>query len=158
MGDLTTQVKKYNLGMSGEFSVAAQLQRQGINASVTYGNSKKADVIAFSANSNKYTAIEVKSTSNSKWVVGSRVPEKSGQIWVFVYIPLDIIENPEFYILSQTEIHNILKPIEDEYFKRYKEKHGIDYDKKKRGVASLKRSLIEDFKNEWSKITECINS
>ena len=72
---MTKQKIKYNLGMAGEFFVAAQLQRFGLSASVTYGNAKKADVITVSEKTGKAIIIEVKSTSQKKWVIGNYVPE-----------------------------------------------------------------------------------
>ena len=45
---MKSQQRKYNLSLAGDFFVAAELQRRGVMASVTYGNAKKADVVAFS--------------------------------------------------------------------------------------------------------------
>jgi hypothetical protein len=46
--DESNQKRKYMLGLSGEFLVAGELLRREISAAVTYGNAKKADVIAVS--------------------------------------------------------------------------------------------------------------
>ena len=43
---MSKQSTKHKLGLSGEFLVAGELLRRGITAAVTYGNAKKADVIA----------------------------------------------------------------------------------------------------------------
>ena len=45
---MSKQAQKYHLSLAGEFYVAAELQRRGISAAVTYGNAKNADVVAFS--------------------------------------------------------------------------------------------------------------
>jgi hypothetical protein len=65
---MSTQLQKYHLSLAGEFFVAAELQRRGISAAVTYGYAKSADVVAFSMSGEKAVVIEVKSTSQLKWV------------------------------------------------------------------------------------------
>lgn len=60
---MNKQAQKYHSSLAGEFFVAAELQRQGIAAAVTYGNAKNADVVAFSISGDKAVVIEVKSTS-----------------------------------------------------------------------------------------------
>ena len=73
---MSRQAEKYHLSLAGEFYVAAELQRRGISAAVTYSNAKKADVVAFSSGSYA-VAIEVKSTPGPDWVVGGSVPQPS---------------------------------------------------------------------------------
>lgn len=58
------QEEKYHLSMAGEFFVAAQLQRLGVSASVTYGNAKSADVVAFAKDKDIAVIIEVKSSGS----------------------------------------------------------------------------------------------
>jgi hypothetical protein len=147
----TKQEAKYSKSIAGEFFVAAQLQRQGMLASVTYGNAKRTDVVAFAPGGEKAAVIEVKSTSGSKWKVGSRCPEPSEQRWVFVYLPEKFEEAPSFYLLTQSEIHKILKPSEEEYFRKYKQKHGKEYGDKP-GFTAISLKQIESHKNRWDKI------
>ena len=143
--------------MAGEYLVAAQLHRLQILASITYGNAKSADVIAFDSNSEKATVIEVKTSTKGHWPIGARVPEPSNKLWVFVNLPESIEETPEFYILTQEEIHNELKPDVDAYLKRYKEKHGVEYGNKP-DVTSMKLKYAENYKNRWSTITSAIST
>ena len=56
------QAAKYHLSLAGEYYVAAELQRRGIHASVTYGNAKQTDVVAFCEASTRAVVIEVKAT------------------------------------------------------------------------------------------------
>jgi hypothetical protein len=86
---MSKQAQKYHLSLAGEFFVAAELQRRGICAAVTYGNAKSADVVAFSLSGEKAVVIEVKSTSSPKWVVGGTIPSASEKPWVFVYLPTE---------------------------------------------------------------------
>lgn len=147
------QAQKYHLSLAGEFFVAAELQRRGVSAAVTYGNAKSADVVAFSPLGNKAVVIEVKSTSKLKWVVGGRAPLASSKPWVFVYLPNDPTEAPSYYVALQSELHNILAPLDEEYYRKFKEKHGEDYGDRP-GVANFTRSQAEPFKDAWGKIID----
>lgn len=150
---MSKQKKKYDLAMCGEYYVAGELHRRGIPASITYGNAKKADVVATSESGEAATVIEVKTTSQSKWVVGRFVPEPSERIWIFVYVPKDGAQPPSFYVLTQSEIAEILQPLDEDYRRRYKERHGVEYGDKA-GVCSLKRSQIEEAEDRWDKVSQ----
>jgi len=154
---MSKQKKKYYLAMCGEYYVAAELHRRGVPASITYGNAKKADVVALSEGGDAATVIEVKTTNQSKWVVGNYVPQPSKKIWVFVYVPSDNAQRPTFYILTQTEITDILAPLDSAFRQRYKEKHGVEYGDKP-GVCSLKRSDIEGYEDKWKKIERLLGN
>jgi len=104
---MSKQAGEYHLNIAGEFFVAAQLQRLRIPASVTYGNAKKADVVAFSEDGAKAVTIEVKSTSQPKWIIGSYIPTQGNNPWVLVYIPPDAASSPAYYIMTQNEIREI---------------------------------------------------
>lgn len=150
---MPTQSEKYHLAMAGEYFVAAQLQRLQVAASVTYGNAKSADVVAFTNNSDRVAVIEVKTTRQPQWVVGSRVPAQSQKPWVFVYLPEQSEEPPRFFVLTQTQLHEILTPLEAEYERRYKEKHGVEYGDKP-GVVNISRKLLENYENNWQAIVD----
>ena len=146
-----TQDQKYHLSMAGEFFVAAELQRHGVAAAVTYGNAKKADVVAFSASGEKAIVIEVKSTSEPRWIVGQLVPAASKKPWVFVYLPTNETEAPCYYVLSGEQLHSIVAPEDTEYRRRFKEKHGIEYGDR-RGVVNLTSEQAKEYRNAWQTI------
>ncbi|MDX9695497.1 MAG: hypothetical protein RBT49_06865 [Bacteroidales bacterium] len=152
---MLTQKEKYHTAMSGEYLVAAHLQRMNITASITYGNAKKADIIALSEDNRRCVLIEVKTSSKGRWPIGGRVPNPSDNPWIFVHMPENINEPAEFFIMSQNEIYSELKLSEDEYLERYKIKHGHDYGNKP-GVASMKKSIAEKYKDNWSTILNLI--
>lgn len=150
---MPNQSDKYHLAMSGEYFVAGQLHRLGVSAAVTYGNAKSADVVAFASASDRAVVVEVKSSRQGEWLVGSRVPKPSPQPWVLVHIPQDLTEGPEFYVLTQAELNALLMPAESAYMARYVAKHGIEYAADKRGVAKAKRAQLGPYLNKWSTIT-----
>ena len=137
--------------MAGEFFVAAQLQRLGAAASVTYGNAKRADVVAISKSNAQVVVIEVKTSSSGSWPIGSRVPKPSNQIWVFVHLPTHSLDAPEYYVLDQSDLHSLFAPIEQGYMDRYKAKHGTEYGDKP-GVAKATRTGLLAHKDRWQVI------
>jgi hypothetical protein len=150
------QSEKYHLSLAGEFYVAAELQRQGVHASVTYGNAKRADIVALSQSGTRAIVIEVKSTGQRSWVIGGTLPESSEKPWVLVYLPSNFRQSPEFFVLTQEQIHNILAPKHEEYKKSYLKKHGREFGGK--GVYTLDYNKAKEFVNRWDTITTLINT
>ncbi|WP_065944433.1 hypothetical protein [Pseudomonas sp. 25 R 14] len=116
----TTKSNKQFVQMSGEFGVTSELYRHHIQASITYGNAKSADVVVFSPTGNRAARVEVKSASIQTWIVGKQALQAASHIvWVFVYLPepADTIspaqaaENaaaaPRYYILSSNQVKDI---------------------------------------------------
>jgi len=157
---MTKQEAKYHLSMAGEFFVAAELQRRGFSAAVTYGNAKRADVVAFSRSGDKAIVIEVKTTSNPKWIVGARLPDANAsparpKPWVFVYIPLDPKGSPSYYIILQSKLREALTPEDTRYRKQYKETHGEEYGDRA-GVVGFLKSDADKYENKWETITSLL--
>lgn len=148
------QLKKQTMGMAGEYFVTAELNRRGIHASMTYGNAKKADIVAYSPEQKNCEVIEVKTTDKNKWVVGNYLPTPNDDIWVLVL--LNENEHPRYFIFTGVELNKCLEPQDREYRKKYLAKHGKEFDGK--GVVSLKQDLAIPFENKWSKIINRFNT
>jgi hypothetical protein len=145
-----TQALKYQTGMAGEFLVAGELNRHGKSATIMFGNAKKADVVA--NNNGCYITVEVKTTSKLKWVIGNSLPNISGNVvWVLVYLPVDKLEPPEYYILTNKEMCEILNNLDSVYREGYHKRKGKDYTGKP--IFSVKRALVKSHKNRWDKIS-----
>ena len=145
---MSDQARKHVLGLAGEFLVAGEILRRGITAVVTYGNAKKADVIAILGN--YATSVEVKTSSENKWIVGNQIPEPSSDLWVFVYLPTDETSAPEYFVLTAYELHKIVKQDDDNYRARYFERNGKDFIGT--GVISLRRETAVGHKGSWDKV------
>ena len=152
---MNKQKLKSCLSQFGEFSVAAELNRRGFSASVTYGNQKSTDVVAFS-DDGRYAAIEVKTTTLKKFPTGLDKTKQKIHIpnlfWVFVTTKLDSeIHDTAYYVLTDKEVKS-LQAIEDEiYNAAYRAKHGVDYTEK--GVPTIPVDKFTAHKNAWHKIT-----
>ena len=140
--------------MAGEYFVTAELNRRGIQASITYGNAKKADIVAYSPENKNCEIIEVKTTEKDKWVIGNSLPEPGNNIWVLVLLNRD--QYPCYFICTGEDLHKCLKPQDAAYRKKYYEKHGKEFEGP--GVVSIKQELAAQFENQWSKITSRIRA
>lgn len=151
----TKQARKHAIGLAGEFLVAGELLRRGIMAAVTYGNAKKADVVA--VRGDRATNLEVKSTSESKWVLGGTLPEDSSNLWVLVHLPAVEAEPPEYFVLTSAELRQIVLPQHEAYNERYRRKHGKEYSAA--GVVSVQRKLIGDqHRGAWEKVRRALGT
>jgi hypothetical protein len=153
---ITNQRRKYSLGLAGEFFVAAELQRRGITASITYGNAKKADVVALSVSGSVAVVLEVKTTSELTWVVGGTIPDKSQQLWVFVHLPKDDQKPPRYFILTDENLHDILMPVHQTYLDGYRKKHDCEFT----GACVFKLPIEKamPFEGKWKRIIERVSN
>jgi hypothetical protein len=151
---MPNQSRKHTIGLAGEFLVAGELLRRGIMAAVTYGNAKKADVVAY--NQGRAVTLEVKTTSEQKWVLGGSLPDDSANLWVLVYLPLNESQPPEYHILTSSELRQALLPEHEAYNERYRQKHGKEYSGK--GVVSVKRELVSmpEHLGSWKKVSHAL--
>ena len=129
--------------------VAGELLRRGIMAAVTYGNAKKADVIAI--NGASAVTLEVKSTSQPRWVLGSELPADDSSIWVLVYLTPEEAASPEYFVLTGAELRGLVLPQHEAYNKKYLAKHGKEFSAK--GVVSIQRNLLNgEHLGNWGKV------
>jgi hypothetical protein len=150
---LTKTDRKFTTGLAGEFLVAGELLRRGIMAAVTYGNAKKADVVAFGAG--RSVLLEVKSTSEPKWVLGSGLPSPDVGLWALVLLPRDTKVAPSYFIISGTELRALVMPKHERFMQQYRAKHGSDFSGS--GVCSVERALIgSQYQGAWQKVTEAL--
>ena len=156
-----SQQQKYALNLAGEFYVAAELNRRGIFASVTYGAAKNADVLAFNQQSRKTAVIEVKTTAsaNKKWITGQHSIDKSSinsqLFWVLVLVPgiEDADASPRFFVFTSKELVGKVSESHAAYRAKYQEKHGTQF-QDSGGIYSLSITEAEAMQAEgqWSKL------
>jgi hypothetical protein len=158
---------RQHLGIAGEFLVAGELNRRWINASISFGQSKKADVFVYDSDKSKILRIEVKTTDKSKWPIGNKIVEEKNWIedwfWVLVRLPTrpavhhdritDEIRGsnaPRYYVLTSTELGSIAKRKLDAYLEQYKKRHGREYSANL--VHTVTIEDVETHEDAWKKI------
>ena len=162
-GNRGSQQQKYALNLAGEFYVAAELNRRGIFASVTYGAAKNADVLAFDQQSRQTAVIEVKTTAspNKKWLTGQHSIDKNAidaqLFWVLVLVSSTEGADtaPRFFVFTSKELVEKVSENHNAYRTGYQEKHGVPFQDTK-GVYSLSLGEAEAMQAEgqWGKIAD----
>lgn len=158
-----SQQQKYFLNIAGEFYVAAELNRRGIYASVTYGAAKNADVLAFDRQSRQTAVIEVKTTAspNKKWLTGGQSIDKDSVhpqlFWVLVLLPGEgnTESSPRYFVFTSKELVEKVAETHRVYSQQYHSRPGVPFQDSK-GVYSLTLDDAEAMQAEqqWEKITE----
>jgi hypothetical protein len=80
------------------------------------------------------------------------VPPPSKQPWVFVHVPSEPTDAVTYYILLQSELHEILTKKAAEYLRSFRERRGREFDK--RPVWDFKRSEATAFEGLWGKVLD----
>jgi len=152
IGVTNEQERKNLIGVAGEFLVAGELLRRGVHCSVTYGNAKKVDVVAFSQTTGRFIVLEVKTTSRREWIIGSNVPEPSDKLWAFVFLPPEESQPPQFFILSALEINAFLGPQHEKYLQNFRIRNGREFVGP--GVQNVTLKQAEPGRGQWQKVLD----
>lgn len=89
--------------MAGEFLTVAKLFKRRYQASVTLGNAKSIDVLAYNPVIDKSFPVQVKTLRESNCFPIDRKAIKAGHVYVFIVLN-DFPEAEEFFIVPGAEI------------------------------------------------------
>ncbi len=160
-----TKIAKYHLALAGEYRVASELLKRGLNATVTFGNAKSADVVAYGAN-RRATVIEVKTSQQKNFVTGFYNKYKSPEqnhpdFWVMVQIAQDRNGGytERFFVLTHMEVATI----QAERNRTYNVRRGDvapdavlswqqHYERSQTGVDNVLLTNVQDHEDRWDKI------
>jgi hypothetical protein len=167
-----TKIDKYHLSLAGEYRVASELLKRNLNATVTFGNAKSADVVAYGDN-RKTIIIEVKTSQQKNFVTGfynkyENAKQEHPDFWILLQVKVDISNNfsERFFIIS----HDELSVIQAGRNRAYRLKHGDITENQKltwedhyrltteaHGVDNVLLTDVEKFENKWDKIVSNCN-
>jgi hypothetical protein len=160
-----TKIDKYHLSLAGEYRIASELLKRNLNATVTFGNAKSADVIAYGSN-RKAIIIEVKTSQQKNFVTSfynkyASSEQEHPDFWILLQVKGDANNNfsERFFILS----HKELSVVQAERNRAYRIKHGditenqkltweIHYQLSQKGVDNVLLTDVEEFEDKWDKI------
>lgn len=94
-------------GVAGEYYVAAELSRRGYLAAITLRNSENIDILVSNIQGDKLFSIQAKTTQNKrKWILSKKIEEEKSEnkFYIFVNIPNEIDEKPEFFIIESKKL------------------------------------------------------
>lgn len=122
-------------GMAGEFLVVGQLFKRRLQASLTIGNAKGVDVLAFNPATNRVFTVEVKTVrAPNSWIIKSARIHKDR---MYVFVNLNAPGEPEqFYIFPGAVIEADMRSF---YGK------SLDYSDRQ----AINRGPLKNFKDRW---------
>ena len=167
-----SKIDKYHLSLAGEYRVASELLKRNLNATITFGNAKSADVVAYGSN-RKARIIEVKTSQRKNFVTSfynkyENEKHEHPDFWILLQVKGDANNNfsERFFILSHSESAKIqakrnragrIKRGEitkdqrltwEDYYQHTTETHGVD---------NVLLTDVEKFENKWDKIINACN-
>lgn len=135
-----------NIGNSGEYFVAGELERRGFTVAVPMSNVKDFDILAINRENYEQFAIQVKTTGykQKKWTLSKKNETLMGDNIFYVFVSLNELDTPEYHVVPSkvvattiTESHKKWletpgkdgKPHNDTNIRNFFDKEDIYYDK-----------------------------
>ncbi|MSQ33032.1 MAG: hypothetical protein EXR60_01215 [Dehalococcoidia bacterium] len=110
-------------GLAGEFFVAAELLRRGLQVSVTFGNAKAIDLFANEPLTNRTFTIQVKALRRKTYFPISADKIRKAHVYVFVLLNKPPTP-PEYFIVPGNDLADHADKF-GKWFKDYKKFPGI---------------------------------
>ena len=149
-----------SIGNSGEYFVAAELERRGFTAAVPMSNTKDFDILAINKETHRQVALQVK-TNRGKgkyWILNKKSENLFGKDIYYVLISLNELEQPEYYIVESNLIAQSMK----EGYQQWIQQEGKKGKRKETtmrkfafdisGVNNVLKLKSKDYKEKWDKL------
>jgi hypothetical protein len=94
-------------GVAGEYYVAAELARKGLDAAILLRNNEDYDILAINVESKNQYCIQVKTTWNTtRWILNAKVETSysPNHYYVFVVLYEDDNKKPDFIIMHSQRL------------------------------------------------------
>lgn len=95
-----------NIGNSGEYFVAGELERRGFTVAVPMSNVKDFDILAINRENHEQFAIQVKTTGyrQKKWTLSKKNETLRGSSIFYVFVSLNELDAPEYHIVPSNVV------------------------------------------------------
>lgn len=102
---------KVNIGNSGEYFVAGELERRGFTVAVPMSNVKDFDILAINRETYEQFAIQVKTTGykQKRWTLSKKNEDLKGRNIFYVFVSLNELETPEYHIVPSEVVADTIK-------------------------------------------------
>lgn len=109
--DLMPNDINVNIGNSGEYFVAGELERRGFTVAVPMSNVKDFDILAINRETHNQYAIQVKTTGykQKKWTLSKKNENLEGDNIFYVFVSLNELDTPEYHIVPSKVVANTIK-------------------------------------------------
>lgn len=138
--------EKSFLSLTGEYAVCSELQKRGVQCSLTYGNQKATDVVVLNEETKTFRRIEVKTSRSNRFVTNFFQKYYDSRThpdyWVIVHIEDN--NDTHFYIMTHKEMGDIQM-----VRNKMTEWHRVE-----KGCDNVVVNNIEMYKDDWNKIIE----
>ena len=116
---MSDKISNVNIGNSGEYYVAAELERRGFVVAVPMSNVDNFDVLAINKNApyNQY-AIQVKTTTKKNWLLSKKNENIVGDKIFYVFVKLVGNEQPKYYIYPSFDVAESIKATHQEWLNK----------------------------------------
>ena len=164
--EIVAQQFKGNLGL---FLVCAELSKRNLIAMPTTRNTKGYDIIVLNPKTGKAVPLQVKCTDkkdfpilNTYWRDYEERLEET-ILCDFVFVDISALNQPNYCIVSDKNLKDILKSSIKGYANQYQRRHNLSWeelleteerDKKKQNLWAVKLQQIEEFRDKWETITD----
>jgi hypothetical protein len=161
------RINKYHLSLAGEYRVASELLKRNLNATVTFGNAKGADVVVYGPN-RRAVVVEVKTSQQKNFVTQFYTKYKTPKqhhpdFWVLLHLEMSTKNSygEEFFILTHEELATIQARRNREYHvrcggvkkgQRLTWKQHYELTKDGHGVDNVLLTDVEGHRDQWHKI------
>lgn len=100
-----------NIGNSGEYFVAGELERRGFTVAVPMSNVKDFDILAINRENYEQFAIQVKTTGykQKKWTLSKKNENLEGDNIFYVFVSLNELDTPEYHIVPSNIVANTIR-------------------------------------------------
>ena len=98
---MAKKVNNISVGNSGEYFVAAELERHGFSVAVPMSNVELFDILAIDRNTHKQFAVQVKTHHGTKkeWTLGPKNEQIKDENIVYFFVTLNEMGAPEYHIV-----------------------------------------------------------
>jgi hypothetical protein len=117
------KIDNTQVGIAGEFYVLAQLIHRGLVATLTFGNTKKIDILVSNENINKIYKVEVKTSNRKlgrdllfspdpiyKWMMQAKHETIFDDNLIYCFVQINSIDSlPEFFLVPSKEVAQYVK-------------------------------------------------
>lgn len=137
------------VGIAGEYYVAAELSVRGYVASITLRNSRGIDILASSADATRTVTIQVKTNKGGdpKWFVGKKAESFAAKNHFYAFVILRPSgQRPEFYIVPSEVVAHTVSTEHATWLKATKK----DGSAHKDSSIRIFRDEVGQFKEAWN--------
>lgn len=126
-------------GMAGEFLTVGKLFKRGYQASVTFGNAKAIDVLAYNPTNDKSYNVQVKTLRHKNCFLMKKENLNPDHIYIFIFLH-DFNQSEEYFILPGREI---LQDIDKFFGSSYKNPN------KPSNMPAINYGPLSQYKDNW---------